>query len=115
MPIHKVEIVNGNIRLWKSAAGYKTVDTEATRTSLPSGQRDNPEKVAAKLTIELQRQMDVRQPINSLPDDDSDKTIDPARPDLFWDRSTRELVGRSVIVTVTWNGSEYTPHVRRVL
>lgn len=114
MPIHKVEIVGGNIRLWKSVAGFKTVNTEATRLALPTDQRDDTGKLAERLTQELQLQMDVRQPIDSLPDDDPDKTIDPARPDLFWDRSTRELVGRAVIVTVAWNGSEYIPSVRRV-
>ncbi|KKK74697.1 hypothetical protein LCGC14_2881190, partial [marine sediment metagenome] len=32
-----------------------------------------------------------------LPDDDPDKTTDPARPDLFWDAG--DLVGRAVVVT----------------
>lgn len=114
MPIHKTEIVDGNIRLWPSSAGYKTADTEATRLALPTDQRDDTGKLAEQLTTELQNQMDVRQPIDSLPDDDPDKTIDPDRPDLFWDRSTRELVSRSVIVTVTWNGSEYVILVQRV-
>lgn len=114
MPIHKTEIVDGNIRLWPSSAGYKTADTEAARLALPTDQRDDTAKLAEKLTTELQLQMDVRQPIDSLPDDDLDKTIDPDRPGLFWDRSTRELVSRAVIVAVAWNGSDYVPSVRRV-
>src|SRR5210317_2053738 len=38
-----------------------------------------------------------RQPIASLPDDDPDKTTDPARPDFFWDGS--DLVARPVIIS----------------
>ena len=50
-----------------------------------------------KFAERAQDLIDFRQPLDTLPDDDPDKTIDPARPDLFHDGG--DLVGRSVIIS----------------
>ncbi len=70
----------------------------------------SPEAIAF-LENALQAQTDVRQRLNTLPSDDRDRTIDPARPNLFWDGpgqpGNTDLVGRSTVYTVTWDGEKY--------
>ncbi len=60
----------------------------------------------------LQNFLDVRIPLADLPDDDPDKTTDPARPDLFWDKG--DLVGRGCVITdVFWDGERFGVSIRR--
>ena len=97
MPVHKVELIPGGVRVYTD-----------TQTLFEGKSRDypgeRPEKIAAMKT-ELQDFLDTRQPRSSLPLDDPDKIADPGRADLFWDGT--DLVGRGVIVTdVTITGTE---------
>lgn len=96
MPVHKIQLVPGGIRVYTDANIY----FEGVAADFP-GNRAAKE---AALKVALQDWLDVRQPISDLPDDDPDKTTDPARPDLFWDGG--DLVGRGVLVTdVTITGA----------
>ncbi len=109
MPVHSVSFIPGGLRVCVSA--NKCMEFKAS--DFP-GNRD---AKAAALKQTLQDWLDVRQPISGLPVDDPDKTIDPARPDLFWDGS--DLVGRGVLVasvTVTGAGpsTEIVVGLRRV-
>ncbi len=62
--------------------------------------------------------LDFKQRLNTLPNDDPDRTIDPARADLFWEGpgspGQTDLVGRSILITVEWTGTEYIPTLRRL-
>jgi len=96
MPIHKVELVPGGVRVYTDPATF----FEGKAADFPG----NVAAKAAAMKIALQDWFDVRQPIADLPSDDPDKATDPARPDLFWDAG--ELVGRAVLVTdVTVTGT----------
>lgn len=80
---------------------------------VPAGSK---EKMAIAIQALLQEGLTKRQKVRDLPDDDPDKTTDPAMGEqMFWEGrgGNRELVSRSVIVTVVWNGEVYYPTVRR--
>lgn len=68
-------------------------------------------KVATVLKAAVQEDLTVRQRVRDLPDDDPDKTTDPALGErMFWEGRgiNRELVSRSTIVEdVTWDGERY--------
>ncbi len=69
------------------------------------------------MKVRLQNFLDVRQALSTLPDDDPDKTIDPERPDLFWDPPgdpTGDLVGRGCVITdVFWDGTRFVLTISR--
>ena len=88
MPVHKVTLVPGGVRVYTDATTY----FEGKASDFPG----NRAAKAAALKAALQDWLDVRQPIADLPSDDPDKTTDPARPDLSWDGV--DLVGRAVRV-----------------
>ena len=90
-----------------------TLNIEMIRNSLPSNQQTDMVALAAKLTVMLQGQMDVRQRKNRLPQDDPDRDTDPARPDLFWDG--QYLVGRGDVVTVAWVAPKFVVRTRNAV
>ena len=64
------------------------------------------------MKIRLQNSLDVRIPLTDLPNNDLDKTTDPARPDLFWDKG--DLVGRGCVISaVTWDGQRHVVTIKR--
>jgi hypothetical protein len=118
MPVHKVEtrytnFSTASISIWPDSVAPKVMTAAIARAVMPANQRDNPILVAAKMTDLLQRQLDVRQLLTSLPLDDPDRTINPNRSNLFWDLTTLELVGRSVKVTVSWVNNRYELKLER--
>lgn len=74
-------------------------------------------KVALVLKELLQEDLTFRQLVRDLPDDDPDKTTDPALGErLFWEGNgaNRELVSRSTIVErFEWNGVAWDYELRR--
>ena len=58
----------------------------------------NQKKIAAKMQKMLQDQIDHRESRASLPDYEITKTIDPARPNEFWDGD--DVVSRSEVITI---------------
>ncbi len=74
-------------------------------------------KVALVLKELLQEDLTFRQLVRDLPNDDPDKTTDPALGErLFWEGqgAKRELVSRSTIVeSVVWDGERYVFTMRR--
>ena len=123
MPVHKVEISNtsqndASVSVWQSSteALKLNVTAQTARAFLSGSDKNDPDKIAAKMTELLQNDLDNVQLLTTLPDDDPDKTIDPARSDLFWKDlggGIMALVGRGVVVEVTWTGAEYTLRCRR--
>ena len=117
MPIHAVDPfqftspTNWSFGLWTDSATHWTLTAATVRATLTGSARNNPVQIAAKATQLLQAMLDVRQPRTGLPADDPDKTINPSRPDLFWDGT--DLVGRAVLVTVTWTGAAYELRLER--
>lgn len=104
MPVHSVSFIPGGIRVCVAANNC----VEFLASDFPG----NREAKAAALKVALQDWFDFRQPVVDLPDDDPDKTADPARPDLFWDGG--DLVGRGVVVmdvTITGMGPSTTVNV----
>jgi len=76
-------------------------------SSLPAGSRATKGNA---LKLALQAFLDVRTPRASLPDDDPDKLVDPARAGLFWQGT--DLVARPVlVVNVIWDGTTYAPEL----
>ena len=117
MPIHAIErfqftsATNWSVGLWPDSVTHLTLTAATVRAALTGPARNNPVQIAAKATQLLQAMLDVRQPRGGLPADDPDKTINPNRPDLFWDGT--DLVGRAVLVTITWNGATFILRLER--
>lgn len=83
----------------------------------PRFQDEDKTKVAAVLKELFQEDLTTRIRVRDLPDDEPTKTVDPARPDFFWEGHgiNRELVARSTIVTGgDWDGEKYAFGTRRV-
>ncbi len=106
MPIHKVEFDGDTVTLWKDSqvSGVSSVSVTTVRNSLPPPRRVDGDEVAGLMQDLLQGTQDFRQSLNSLPSDDPDKTIDPARSDLFHDGQF--LVSRPVLVSFAWIAAE---------
>ena len=119
MPVHAIDPLpsgdfrTGAIGVWVSSSDRRSVSIAATRSAMPGNQRNNLALVAAAVQTALQNALDVRFARSSLPLDDPDLLIDPARPDLFWDGT--DLVGRSVLVSLSWNGTGYALTLTRVI
>ncbi len=92
-----------------------SVQVDDSRKKLTGQERTNGFEIAKQMATDMQFNVDFRQPLNELPDDDPDKTIDPARCDLFWQvlDGTTYLTGRSILVNVEWDRSLYRLGVRR--
>ena len=75
-------------------------------------QGGTPEDRAADLQSKIEAELDTRTPLSSLPDDDPDKTMDPAQPKQFWDGD--DLIGKSIEVTVSPLGDGYNVVLRDV-
>jgi len=65
----------------------------------------NQRKIAAKMQQMLQDQSDYRESRASLPDDEITKTVDPARPNEFWDGD--DIVSRNEIITINVVNDKY--------
>lgn len=103
MSIQKVEITDNLIRL---SLGGKKVEVVYDSISGKMSQAK-----ASKIKTALQDLIDLRIPIASLPDDDPDKTTDPANDAMFWDGT--DLVSRNcIVVSITWDGSNIISTLR---
>ncbi len=81
--------------------------------------RSNPDRLAAALTLILQRDgVDSRLLIADLPADEPDKTIDPNMPRRFWADAAYQptfgtvntpvyVLSRDVTIVVDWDGTNY--------
>ena len=109
MPVHKIDPLvftsptNWSMGIWTDSSRRLSLDGAAVRAALTGSARNDPIQIAAKATQLLQAMLDVRQPRTGLPADDPDKTVNPSRPNLFWDGL--DLVGRGVKATITWTGT----------
>jgi hypothetical protein len=104
-PIQFTSATSWTMGLWPDSVTHLTLTGTTTRAALIGGAKNDPVQIAAKATTLLQDMFDVRQPLSGLPVDDPDKTINPKRPDLFWDGTN--LVGRAIVVRVEWDGSRF--------
>lgn len=93
--------------------GGTVINFQFSGVQFPPGSADAIEMVRAT----IQNQLDERQKLNTLPNDDPDRQSDPGLPNLFWDGpgqpGNTDLVSRSLIVTVTWDGEKYQFSCRR--
>lgn len=111
MPVHKIDPIvfadfrTATIGLWTDSVTRLTVTATEARAVLVGAARNDPVQVAVAATKLLQAKLDVRIPLVNLSTADPDKTINPNRPDLFWDGA--DMVGRAVRVTITWTGTTY--------
>ncbi len=105
------------------AGDAKEVSLVDAQDKLAGGQKDDPARIAAEMTKQLQEQVDVRYPRTDLwpgdsklePDDpnfgpDPVFESDPATERVFWDGS--DVVERVAVVTVVYDGTEYVPYTR---
>lgn len=97
--------VDTTINIKTDASTSVSLDSTESKEKLPIQEKTDPLKIAQQMTIDLQNKLDTRTLITDLAKDDPDREKNPARPDLFWDGEY--LVGRSVLVTVKWNGESY--------
>ncbi len=99
--------------------GMAVSDTERSYDLLTDSRFQDADKtkVAAALKLVAQEDLTFRQRVRDLPDDDPDKTTDPARGEkLFWEGrgANRELVSRSTIVeSCVWDGVRFVFTMRR--
>ena len=119
MPIHAIDPLpapgdfrTGTFGVWLASNDQRTVNIGTIRSAMPANQRNNVAAVVEAVRKALQASLDVRIPRTSLPLDDPDLISDPARPDLFWDGT--DIVGRSVLVTLSWSGNAYNLTLQRV-
>ncbi len=124
MSIHKITRSSDNFTVWLDSITSVQITKAEAEAVLVESDRSDPVQVAAKMTALLQDRLDFRQPLTDLPDGvdtgdepdniDPDRTIDPARPDLFWQviDGVTYLVGRSILATVIWDGSRYVLETR---
>ena len=114
--VAKMEVTNptdartATVRIYSSLNKFEEVDAAVERVKLTGRARNDGVAIAAQLTSELQARLDFWQLLKDLPLDDPDRTINPARGDLFWQDidGDRYLVGREGIVTITWTGTRYS-------
>lgn len=109
--MHRVVVTADGVELFADSESSFARTTTDVRTRMRSEDRVDMSRVAAAMGRELQEAIDVRILIADLPDDDPDKTTDPAQPDIFWEAGF--LVSRSEIVTVAWDDG-FVPTIRKV-
>ena len=123
MPVHAVSPIRFTdslvctISVKPDARRELLVRAEEVRLTLPRVDQEDPNKIATAMTTTLQRLLDSRQDITTLPDSDPDKTTDPTRLDLFWevDGSRIFLVGRAVTALITWERMRYVISLTKVV
>lgn len=112
MLVNKVIVTSTFIEIYKASNHFVHLDFAGI--ILPDSQ-EKADEIARFIQEEY---LDVRQRLNTLPNDDPDRQADPALPILFWDGpgspGQTDLVGRSVLITVVWTGSEYIPRLVRI-
>ena len=117
MPVHKIDpmvftsATNFSLGLWTDSVTHFTANATQARALLSGAARNDPVQIAAKATQLLQAFLDVRIARSSLPAADPDKSVNPSRPDLFWDGT--DLVGRAVLVQVVWSLTTYELRLSR--
>ena len=115
MPIHKIEAGADFVRLWTSSNVANERTETQIRALLPARDRNNKAEIAKRMTQELQRSLERRIPLADLVAvGDPAGLANPGRPDFFWDVATQELVARPVLVTITWDGTRFSPELRRL-
>ena len=103
MPVHSVSVTSNSITICKASNDCTTLDIVGFIGPDDQAKADS-------MAVFIQEEfLDTRQKLNTIPNDDPDRTTDPARADLFWDGpgspGQTDLVGRSVEITITWTGS----------
>ena len=116
MPINRIEFHRTSLDEWVTAEFRDPADEDGIRLygagEHPSGYMEimyadipgnswNPQRLA-KFQEVAQQRIDFRVARSTLPDDEPTKTVDPARPDYFWDGN--DIVARSVIISdLAWS------------
>ena len=112
MPVHSVDFTGNVLTICKASNDCQSFDIAGFVGP------DNQAKADSVALFVQENYMDVRQKLNTLPNDDPDKTTDPNTSTLFWDGpgapGQTDLVGRSVEITIEWTGREYITSLRRL-
>lgn len=112
MPVHSVDFTGTVLTICLASNDCQSFDIAGF-----IGPDDQAKADAVALFVQ-ENYLDVRQRLNTIPNDDPDRTTDPARATLFWDGpgapGTTDLVSRSVEITIEWTGSEYITTLRRL-
>ena len=112
MPVHSVDFTGTTLTICKSSDDCQSFDIAGFVGP------DDQQKADAVALFVQEEYLDVRQRLNTIPNDDPDRTTDPARTTLFWDGpgapGQTDLVSRSVGITIEWTGSEYITRLRRL-
>lgn len=112
MPVHSIDFTGTVLTICKASNDCQSFDIAGF-----VGPDDQAKADAVALFVQ-ENYLDVRQRLNTLPNDDPDRTTDPGREDLFWDGpgapGTTDLVSRSVEITIEWTGSDYVTSLRRL-
>ena len=114
MPVHSVDFTGTVLTICKASNDCQSFDIAGF-----IGPDDQAKADAVALFVQ-ENYLDVRQTLNTIPNDDPDKTINPDSPTLFWDGPgtpplvNTDLVSRAVEITIEWTGSEYITTLRRL-
>lgn len=91
------------------------IQTDATLAAkvLIGQAKTDPVALATQMSATIQALADTKQPISTCSDDPTCQ-VDPKRCDLFWQviNGTTYLVGRNVVITISWDGTRYNLGLR---
>lgn len=91
------------------------VETSTTLAAkqLVGQDKTNPSMLGPKMSALIQALLDTKTPISSCTDD-PDCQVNPNRCDFFWQDigGVTYLIGRNIIVTISWNGDRYQMALR---
>lgn len=112
MPLHNIEITSEGITVWKAANDSEYLPFAGI--IMP----DSQEKANAIAAFLQDNYIDEKILLNDLPPADPARQANPAQPNWFWEGTgspgTTYLVGRRAVLTITWTGDEYIPHLKGV-
>ena len=88
-------------------------NTTLAKAILTGTLKTDPVALADKMTGLEQALLDTKTPLSSCADDPACQ-VDPKRCDEFWQviNGTTYLIGRNIIVTISWNGDRYQMALR---
>lgn len=112
--LHKTGIATDGIgvKIWIHSDNTREVSLTTAKDAVVGTptEKDDPIRIAQEMTKRLQLEIDVRKPRKELDMLDSDRMVDPATEHTFWDGD--DIVERSVIIVVTYDGEKYVPSSR---
>jgi hypothetical protein len=114
MPVHSVDFTGTVLTICLASNDCQVFDIAGFIGE------DSQAKADAVAEFVQENYLDVRQTLNTLPNDDPDRTTNPDTPTSFWEGDgspplvNTTLVSRTIEISIEWTGSEYITALRRL-